>query len=76
MQLGEKENNLNDLEKKTQRKVAELIQNYETEIKILKNEIEAKSSKAILFSNREHEFEKEIAYLKEQLENCRACQAR
>ena len=28
MQLQEKENNLNDLEHKTQKKVAELIQNY------------------------------------------------
>ena len=52
------------------------MDNYDAEIKILKHELENRNSRTAILNNKEIELEKEVSYLKEQLENCRACQAR
>ena len=52
------------------------MDNYDAEIKILKHELENRNSRTAILNNKEIELEKEVVYLKEQLENCRACQAR
>ena len=51
--LAKREEDLKTLERNTQTKVAELMKNYEAEIKILKNERENQNSKSATLINRE-----------------------